>query len=169
MNKIRDSVENRQFRTAWQTVNEVGRRTSTAKAKLKAISQEEQIHLWKQHFENLLGKSPKFKHEPITKINNQLDIKLGQLTREELDSVLRKIQKRKTARLDEKPPEVWKIREFDDILLQHCNAAYNQNTIGRWTKRCIFLFPKKGDLGIAKNYRGITLTFIAANVLLRNS
>ena len=32
-------------------------------------------------------------------------------------------------------------------------------------------FPKKGDLGLAKNYRGITLTSIAAkiyNVLLRN-
>ena len=32
-------------------------------------------------------------------------------------------------------------------------------------------FPKKGDLGLAKNYRGITLTSIAAkiyNALLRN-
>ena len=46
----------------------------------------------KQHFENLLGKPPKFTHEPITKIIcNLLDIKLGQFTLEELDSVLRKI------------------------------------------------------------------------------
>ena len=32
-------------------------------------------------------------------------------------------------------------------------------------------FPKKGDLGLTKNYRGITLTSIAAkiyNALLRN-
>ena len=50
------------------------------------------------------------------------------------------------------PPEVWKTREFDDILLWHCNAIYNQNTIDRWTKGCILPFPKKGDLGIAKNY-----------------
>ena len=38
-------------------------------------------------------------------------------------------------------------------------------------KRCILPFPKKGDLGFAKNYRGITLTSIAAkiyNALLRN-
>ena len=36
---------------------------------------------------------------------------------------------------------------------------------------CILPFPKKGDLGLAKNYRGITLTSIAAkiyNALLRN-
>ena len=75
------------------------------------------------------------------------------------------------AGLDEIPPEVWKTRQFDDILLRHCNAVYNQNPIDRWTKGCILPFPKKGDLGLAKNYRGITLTSIAAkiyNALLRN-
>ena len=38
-------------------------------------------------------------------------------------------------------------------------------------KGCILPFPKKGDLGLAKNYRCITLTSIAAkiyNALLRN-
>ena len=38
-------------------------------------------------------------------------------------------------------------------------------------KGCILPIPKKGDLGLAKNYRGITLTSIAAkiyNALLRN-
>ena len=53
-------------------------------------------------------------------VNKQLDIKLGQFTHEELDSVLRKITNRKVAELDEIPPEVWKTREFDDILLRHC-------------------------------------------------
>ena len=68
INKIRDSVEDRQSRIAWQTVNEVSRRKSTAKAKLKTTSQEEQIQLWKQHFENYLGNPPKVMHEPITRI-----------------------------------------------------------------------------------------------------
>ena len=151
-------------------VNEVSRRKSTAKAKLKAASQEERIHMCKQHFENLLGKHPKVRSEPITKIiSNQLHIKLGQFTQEELDSVLRKIKNRKAAEI---PPEVWKTREFDDIVLRHSNSVYNQNTIDRCTKGCIISFPKKGDLGIAKSYRGITLTSISAKMyhaLLRNS
>ena len=100
-----------------------------------------------------------------------MDIKLGPFT-QELDSVLRKIKNRKAAGLDEIPPEVWKTRQFDDILLRHCNAVYNQNPMDRWMKGCILPFPqKKGDLGLAKNYRGTTLTFIAAkiyNTLLRN-
>ena len=57
IDKIRDSVEDRQSRIAWQTINEVSRRKNTAKAKLKAANQQERIKLWKQHFENLLGNS----------------------------------------------------------------------------------------------------------------
>ena len=68
MDKIRDSVEDRQSRIAWQTINGVSRRKSTAKAKLKATSQQERIHLWKRYFENLLGNPPKVTHEAITRI-----------------------------------------------------------------------------------------------------
>ena len=172
IDKIRDSVEDRQSRIAWQTINEVSRRKSTAKAKLKAASQQERVKLWEQHFKNLLGSPPKITDEPITRIiSKQLDIKLGPFTKEELDSVLKKIKNRKAAGLDEIPPELWKTRQFDDILLRQCNAVYSQNRIERWMKGCILPFPKKGDLGLAKNYRGITLTSIAAkiyNALLRN-
>ena len=172
IDKIRDSVKDRQSRITWQTINEVSRRKNTAKAKLKAANQQERIKLWKQHFENLLGNPPKITHEPITRIiSKQLDIKLGPFTQEELDSVLRKIRNRNAAGLDEIPPEVWKTRQFNDILLRHCNTVYNQNPIDRWMKGCILPFPKKGDLGLAKNNRGITLTSIAAkiyNALLRN-
>ena len=66
--------------------------------------------------------------------------------------------------LDEISPEMWKTRKFDDILLQLCNAIYNQNPIDRWMKGYILLFPKKSDLKLAKNYRGITLTSIAAKI-----
>ena len=38
--KIRDWVEDRQSRTAWQTINEVSRRKSTTQAKLKAANQK---------------------------------------------------------------------------------------------------------------------------------
>ena len=69
------------------------------------------------------------------------------------------------------PPEIWKTKQFDDILLRHCNAIYNQNPIDRWIKGCILPCSTTGDLGLAKNYWGITLTSIAAkiyNTLLHN-
>ena len=88
-------------------------------------------------------------------INNQLDIKLRQFTQKELDVVLAKMKNRKAASLKEISPEIWKTREFDNLLLRYYNSIYKQNTIERWTKGCILPFPKKGDLGIAKNYWGI--------------
>ena len=39
IDKIRDSVEDRQSRIAWQRINEVSRRKITAKSKLKAANQ----------------------------------------------------------------------------------------------------------------------------------
>ena len=132
IDKIRDSVEDRQSRIAWQTIIEVSRRKSTSKAKLKAASQQERVKLWEQHFKKLQGNPPKITDEPITRIiNKQLDIKLGPFTKEELDSVLKKIKNRKAAGLDEIIPEVWKTRQFDNILLRQCNAVYSQNRIER--------------------------------------
>ena len=67
-------------------------------------------------------------------------------------------------------PEVWKTIQFDDILLRHCNAVYNQNPIDGW-RDASSPSLKRGDLGLAKNYWGITLTSIAAkiyNALLQN-
>ena len=96
---------------------------------------------------------PKVTLEAITRITSkQLDIKLGPFTQEGLDSALRKILKSKAAGLNEIPPEVWKSRQFDDILPRDCNAVYNLNPIDRWMKRSILPFLKKGDLGLAKNY-----------------
>ena len=89
IDKISDSMEDRQSRIAWKTINEVTRRKSTAEAKLKAANQQERIKLWKQHFENLPGNPPKVTHEPFTRIiSKQLNIKLRPFTQEELDSDL---------------------------------------------------------------------------------
>ena len=56
-------------------------------------------------------------------------------------TIRRKNKNRKASELDEIPPEVWKTKEFDDILLVHCNAVYNQNTIERWTNGCLLPLP----------------------------
>ena len=54
-----------------------------------------------------------------------------------------------------------------DNSMTYCsdtNTVYNQNPIDRWMKGCILPFPKKGDLGFAKSYWGITLTSIVAKI-----
>ena len=132
IDNIRDSVEDRQSRIAWQTINEVSRRKNTAKAKLKAANQQERIKLWKQHFENLLGNPPKITHEPITRIiSKQLDIKLGPFTQEELDST-RFSEKFKIGKLQgwTKFPRKY---ERPDNSMTYCSDTATQYTIKiRW-------------------------------------
>ena len=119
-------------------------KNSNRKITMTHTQTQEWINLWKQHFENLLGNPPNVTYESITRIiSKQLDIKLGPFTQEELDLVLRKIKNRNAEELDKIPPGVWKVKQFDDIQLRHCNAVYNQNPIDRWTKGCILPFHKK--------------------------
>jgi len=163
--QIKRSSENKQSALAWQTVNEISGRKKTSRAKLKATSQQDRLNKWKFHFQNLLGKPPTIKdHQIQPVIDYQLDIKLGNFSLEELNKALSKMQNGKAPGLDGIPPEVWKTKAFNNILLTLCNKVYNGNSIEAWTTGCILPFPKKGDLGITNNYRGITLTSIAAKV-----
>ena len=114
-------MEDRQSRIAWQTINEVSGRKSTAKAKLKAASQQERVKLWEQHFKNLLGNPPEITDEPITRIiSKQLDVKLGPFTKEELDSVLRRIKNRKAAGARRDPP-----RSVEDETIRRYTCSGN--------------------------------------------
>ena len=172
VDQIVNASVNKQAATAWQIVNEISGRKTTNKAKLKASSQQERIAQWKNHFQNLLGNPPDITNEPIKRIVvNELNIQKGNFTAKELDIVLQKLQNGKSPGLDNIPAEVWKTREFDEHLLTMCNSVYHQHPIDQWTKGCILPFPKKGNLSNVENYRGITLTAIAAkiyNLLLLN-
>ena len=79
-------------------------------------------------------------------MDKELQIEQGTFTIEELEMVLRKTKKNKTARLDEIPAEVWKTGHFNHILLEFCNDVYSQKPIEHWTKGCIIPFPKKVTL-----------------------
>ena len=59
------------------------------------------------------------------------------------------------------------------VLLLQCRSILCLHLVNVLSLWCFYResFPKKCDLGLAKNYRGITLTFIAAKIyhaLLRN-
>ena len=141
-------------------------------AKLKGKSQNERLDKWKEHFSNLLGKSPNVIDEQIeTVIDYELPIKKVLFSIDELEQVIKKTKNNKAAGLDGIPPELRKTGRFNDYLLNFCNDVYRQNKISDWTKGCILPFPKKGDLSLHENYRGIKLTYIASkiyNSLLRD-
>ena len=69
--------------------------------------------------------------------------------------------------MDNIPVEVWKAGVLNDELLHVCNQTLNGKKPSIWSKSIIITIPKKGELGIPKNYRGISLTYIAAKIYNR--
>ena len=54
-----------------KAVNEVRRRKSTSRVKLKTARKEERLQRWKEHFKNLLGNSSDITDKPTEKITNR--------------------------------------------------------------------------------------------------
>ena len=165
IDEITNATTNQKSSEAWKAVNESSGRKTTNKVKLKAKNETERVNLWKEHFQKLLGLQATSENVNVTPIiDNDLGIKSGSFTMDELKAVLQNTKSAKACGLHNIPGEVWKLDDFNDILLQLCNAVYNGNQIDKWRKGCILPFPKKGDLGVASDYRGITLTSIASKI-----
>ena len=167
IDEIQNAVRNQKSAKAWKIVNEVSGRKNSCRSKIKGKNNEERVKLWQKHFQDLLGKPTKINEneEEISQIvNSELDIKKGLFTPDEIIIAVRSIQHGKAVGLDEIPAEVWKLGEFQEILLHFCNSVYNQDPIKRWNEGCLLPFPKKVNLALTKNYRGITLTSIASKI-----
>ena len=104
----------------------MNKRKSTFRAKLKAFSQEKRLQNWKELFKNLIGNLLK-NYLPTWHQTRTVSIGKTWCNTERNKS-------KKAAGIDEMPPEVWKTRKFDNILLWLCNTVYKQNIIEKWRK-----------------------------------
>ena len=101
INEIKNSVDDKQSHFVWQTVNEISRRKSTLRSKLKVASQEEKLQDWKEHFKNLHRNPPEITdHQSKEIIYDQEAINTDNSWRMNWTHFW------KAAGLDEIPPEV---------------------------------------------------------------
>ncbi|XP_068691683.1 uncharacterized protein [Montipora foliosa] len=130
ISQIRNSVTNKRSAEAWKTVKEITGRKSSNSSKLKAPSQEERIQLWKNHFKDLLGKPPQVSNELINPIvQEELHIKKGDFSMDELMKALKSTQNHKACGLDEIPAEEHVANEFSkNIKNQLYNLQYGSQS-----------------------------------------
>ena len=116
-------VEDRQFRSAWQTVNEVSGRKRILWQNLKAVHEEEKSQKSKEHFKNLLGNPMKIT-DKATSARHQTK----QFMEVEL-AVLKKIEDAENLQTSMKFPRNMEDQKiWQDIFFPIRDAVYKQNT-----------------------------------------
>ena len=158
---------NQQHSAAWKTINELSGKGSNPTPTIKGGSRDKRLENWLSHFKNLLGKPaslPEGSSLPKVQVSDHLNISTDKFNKAELIYVLKNM-KNKALGPDKIPVILWKDPLFHQLLLDLCNFAFsNHISPSIWLESQIIPIPKKGDLTLPTNYRGISLLSIAAKL-----
>ena len=117
------------------------------------------------YFKELLGKPPLSSDDPThTIISKQLPTKMGDFALAELLASIKSMSNHKSCGLDEIPPESWKTGLLSNVLPLVCTKALKGNVPTAWKQVAIIPLPKTGNLSLPENYRGTSLTSVAAKI-----
>ena len=172
----------RKARICWESIKKLqgahaGRRSSKSYAILKddgelATKPDEIRDRWQQHFERVLNISSTYQEEVVSKMP-QLPMLVGLddlPTAEELDTALAKLQKRKAAGMTEISPQMILTgpMELKQQLLQLVQKVWSEAAVvDDWKNAAILPIPKKGNLKVCDNWRGISLLDVVGKVFGR--
>ena len=165
--ELESAHQQHKSKLVWKIANEVTKRKTSDSGRLKASNPSARIEAWKNHFSTLLGTTqlPDSVSSNIqTIVDHELPINTNDFTLDELNTCIRCLKNNKATGLDDIPGEVWKARILDNELLDFCNRTLNGDKPKIWSASGIIPIPKKGDLSNPSNYRGISLTPIAAKI-----
>ena len=149
-----------------QSVNEITGRKDKPTVTVQGGSAEKRNEGWLHHFKKLLGEAPSVTPNlPRIQVANDLNIPTGNFVMAELLKVVNPLSKKKKMGPDNVPPIIWKDPKFHQLLLDTCNQVLNSSVAPPlWLTSDIIPLPKKGNLTLHQNYRGISLTSIAAKI-----
>ena len=154
---------------AWKTVNKITNRKAPALGRLKGNSPEERKQLWFDHFKKLLGtpdtSSPP---QPISPLFGDVNIIDTEFTLSEIREAKKQISEGKAAGEDGIMPETLKRADVDETLLMFSNKLLiEKQAPEHFSTLNIVPVPKKGDLRLTGNYRGIALTSLVIKLINR--
>ena len=133
---------------------------------IKGKNQKERLKTWYKYFQDLLGKPPNIEdeNETIIQVIQHLEIKRGAFEMYEYKLAKEVIKEGESCGVD----EILKRYNIDDIILYFCNKALlDKMKPKQWSILNIIPIPKKGDLSLGSNYRGISLTSLVAKTYNR--
>ena len=150
---------------AWKTVKDLAGKNKTSSVRIKGGSAKKRLENWTNHFKNLLGKEARLPDGytlPSVQVSGPLNINTNPFTASELEVVIKQLKSSKAFGPDNIPALIWKDPNFNTLLLNICNHTFSTHSPPSiWHESQIIPMPKKGDLSLATNYRGISLMAIS--------
>ena len=168
INRLNNEHISKRHHLAWKTIKEISGKNSGSSVRIKGGSSKKRLDSWLSHFQKLLGKNSKVSDSnalPSVPVSDTLDIDTSPFTITELKSATKQLKGSKAFGPDNIPAIIWKDEKFHTLLLNLCNHTLSTSVSPRiWHKAQIIPLPKKGDLSLVTNYRGISLMAIAAKL-----
>ena len=140
----------------------------------RTLSTEKEVQQrWTEHFGEVLNRPDPVNpaEVPEEHFMDELTISEDPLTKEEIISTVRELKNGKAAGFDEVSPDVLKADPATtaDILDSLLKKIWEQENIPEdWRRGLIIKLPKKGDLTMCGNWRGITLLSMVGKVMARS-
>ena len=167
IDSIKEFHVSKKHSASWEIINEISGHKDYPSIQLKGGSAEKRREHWLKHFKDLLRNVPKGNADalPLNQVFEELNIPTYPFTLDELTKSIKLFSNNKSSGLDYIPTILWKDPTFLRLLLEFCNHTFEYHSPpSAWLTGGIIPVPKKGDLTLASNYRGITLMTIASKI-----
>ena len=175
MEELQLADERGHYTTTWKIIHSLSGKSGRKNTKVKLrngkppANEEELLEEWKLYFSSLLNNDSGFiPSELPTPSSEDLPISTEPPTREETAKAIAAMKTNKAAGLDCAVTAEALQGGGDhmiDAIHSFCMEVYsNMSPPKQWVTNVIIPLPKKGDLSLMTNYRGISLMSIAAKV-----
>ena len=170
-----EAAEQRDLKRVYDTTRLLSRRKTVQSKPVKdkngavLTRTEDQLNRWKEHFQEVLNR-PAPENPPNLTEGPLLGIRTGQITMAEVKRALKSLKNGKAPGCDNIPPEAWKEGGTVSAKVLHALLIkiWNEEDIPQdWKVGLLVKLPKKGDLCLCKNWRGIMLLTVASKVLCK--
>ena len=131
---------------------------------------EEQMKRWVEHFKEVLNQPPPPHDANIQPAAAELPINCNRPSKAEISKAINTLKNNKSPGPDNIPAEVLKadLETSTQMLYELLGKIWEDENIPQdWKEGHLVKLPKKGDLSICDNYRGIMLLSVPGKVLNR--
>ena len=134
------------------------------------MKSEEQLRRWAEHFKETLNRPDPEEEAIIGDTEFRIEMKRGQITQDEIRDAIRQTKGNRAPGEDRITADM--LKADPDVSAKSLEKMFNsvweeEKVPESWKKGIIVKLPKKGDLSVCSNWRGINLLSVPGKIFCR--